>query len=200
MKMAMAKFQFAMRVFAHAVCRRPGTAIWNETGRRREVAFRLREPNFMREVDHHYTPAQEAASPALPSAVARYLDGADLLKKTQALRLSTIDAEGWPHAALLSAGDMVAMPNGRIRFALFKQSGTVANLARDGRLTLTLSLDGGMCELRMRAHRLNHSSPQVPLAFFEAEIEAVRNHGAPYATVTEGVTFSLHDSEAVLPR
>jgi hypothetical protein len=33
--------------------------------------------------------------------VARYLDGTGLLA-TQALRLSTVDAAGWPHAALLS--------------------------------------------------------------------------------------------------
>ena len=95
----------------------------------------------MRETDHKYTPAN-VVSRTLPAAVEHYLDGANLLQKMQALRLSTIDAEGWPHAALLSAGDMVAMPGGNIRFALFPQSGTVANLARDGRLTVTLSLDG----------------------------------------------------------
>jgi hypothetical protein len=33
--------------------------------------------------------------------VARYLDGTGLLA-AQALRLSTVDAAGWPHAALLS--------------------------------------------------------------------------------------------------
>jgi hypothetical protein len=153
----------------------------------------------MREADHNYT-SPSITSRTLPPAVGRYLDGANLLEKTQALRLSTIDAEGWPHAALLSVGDMVAMPNGNIRFVLFPQSGTVANLARDGRLTLTLSLDGGMCELRMRARRLNHSSKEVPLAFFDAEIEVVRHHAAPYAEVTGGITFALHEPEAVLPR
>lgn len=154
----------------------------------------------MREADHTYTPPQIVASRTLPTAVARYLDGTDLLEKTQALRLSTIDAEGWPHAALLSAGDMLATPSGNIRFALFPQSGIAANLARDGRLTLTLSLDGGMCEFKMHARRLNHSSKDVQLAFFEAEIEAVRRHVAPYATVTGGITFSLHDPDTVLPR
>ena len=153
----------------------------------------------MHEADHKYTPP-DVTSRSLPAAVAHYLDGANLLEKTQALRLSTIDAEGWPHAALLSAGDAVAMSNGNIRFVLFPQSGTVANLARDERLTLTLSLDGGMCELRMRAHRLNHSSKDVPLAFFEAGIEAVRRHASPYATVTGGILFSLHEPDAVLPR
>jgi hypothetical protein len=136
----------------------------------------------------------------VPIAVARYLDGADLSKKTQALRLSTIDAAGWPHAALLSAGDMLALPSGRIRFALFPQSTTTENLTRDGRLTITLALDGGMCELRLRARGLANSSPDVPLAFFEAEVDAVRTHVAPYAKVTNGITFALNERDAVLPR
>jgi hypothetical protein len=154
----------------------------------------------MTEAEHAYKTLPHIASTSLPVAVARYLDGTDLLEKTQALRLSTVDVAGWPHAALLSAGDMVALPSERIRFALFPQSATTANLARDGRLTLTLSLDGGMCEVRLRARRLAHSSPEVPLAFFEAEVEAVRNHVAPYAAVTHGITFALHEPQAVLPR
>jgi hypothetical protein len=154
----------------------------------------------MSEADHAYTPPDTSSEKAVPAEVARYLDGTDLLQKSQALRLSTIDIAGWPHASLLSAGDMVAMPSGRIRFVLFPQSATTANLVRDGRLTLSLALDGGMCELRLRAHRLAYSSPDVPLAFFEAEVETVRRHKAPYAAVTQGLTFALNDPHAVLPR
>jgi len=136
----------------------------------------------------------------VPAHVARYLDGTDLLAKTQALRLSTVDAAGWPHASLLSAGDMLAMPSGRIRFVIFPQSATAANLARDGRVTLTLSLGGGMCELRLRARRVANLSSEVPLACFEAELEAARVHVAAYAAVTSGITFELHEPQAVLPR
>ena len=128
------------------------------------------------------------------------LDGTNLLTKTQALRLSTINAEGWPHAALLSAGEILALPSGRLRFAMFPQSGTVGNLARDSRLTLSLSLDGGMQELWLRARRLANSATDIPLAFFEAEVERSRVHVAPYAVVTTGVTFALHEPDAVLPR
>jgi hypothetical protein len=71
----------------------------------------------MNEVDHEYIPPAAASEKSVPAEVARYLDGTDLLAKSQALRLSTIDVAGRPHAALLSAGDMVAMPSGRIRFA-----------------------------------------------------------------------------------
>jgi hypothetical protein len=154
----------------------------------------------MTEAAHAYTPPSVADEKAVPAHVARYLDGTDLLAKTQALRLSTVDAAGWPHASLLSAGDMLAMPSGRIRFVIFPQSATAANLARDGRVTLTLSLDGGMCELRMRARRFAEFSSEVPLTCFEAELESARMHVAPYASVTGGITFKLHEPQAVLPR
>ncbi|HUC69460.1 MAG TPA: pyridoxamine 5'-phosphate oxidase family protein [Stellaceae bacterium] len=154
----------------------------------------------MDEVEHAYTPPQTMAANTVPAQVARYLDGTELLTKTEALRLSTVSQAGWPHAALLSAGDMLVVAPGRIRFAIFPQSETTANLARDGRLALTLSVDGGMCELLMRARRLAHAAPEVPLAFFEAEVEKVRVHAAPYASVTSGITFALRDPQAVLRR
>ncbi len=149
---------------------------------------------------HAYTRPDTTATTVLPTSVAHYLDGTDLLAKTQALRISTVDAEGWPHASLLSAGDMLALPSGRIRLVVFPQSTTTANLIRDGRVTVTLSLDGGMCELRMRCRRLAHASPHIPLAFFEAELVEVRVHKAPYAAVSGGVAFALHEPQSVLPR
>ncbi|MFH0296745.1 hypothetical protein AAFX91_05805 [Bradyrhizobium sp. 31Argb] len=74
----------------------------------------------MKEAEHVYT--APATSSGIPDGVVRYLDGTELLTKTQALRLSTVGSDGWPHAALLSAGDIVIMPSGRVRFAIFPQS------------------------------------------------------------------------------
>jgi hypothetical protein len=62
---------------------------------------------MMTNAAHAYTPPEKTGSTALPEQVDRYLDGNDLAAKTQALRISTVDAEGWPHASLLSAGDML---------------------------------------------------------------------------------------------
>jgi hypothetical protein len=154
----------------------------------------------MGEAEHAYTRPLSAAASTMPAEFASYFDGTGLLAKSQAARLSTIDAAGWPHAALLSAGEVLALPPGRIRFAIFPQSGTAANLARDGRMTLTLSLASGMCEVRLHARRLAHSNQEVPLAFFEATVETSRMHVAPYASVTTGITFALHEPQAVLPR
>lgn len=87
----------------------------------------------MTDVPHVYVRPETASGTALPSSVVDYLNGTNLLAKTQALRISTIDAKGWPHASLLSAGDMLAIPPGRIRFVVFTESTTTANLVRDGR-------------------------------------------------------------------
>ena len=152
----------------------------------------------MKEAAHTYVPPRIEAAP--PPPVAHYLDGTNLLQKTQALRLSTIDPDGWPHAALLSAGDMLILPSGRLRFVIFPNTTTTANLMRDGRLTVSLALDEGIWDMRLKARRLAHTSPDVPLAFFEAELESARLHRAPYAAVTSGIIFALHEPDAVLPR
>jgi hypothetical protein len=150
--------------------------------------------------EHAYTPPRMVSANEIPAGVLSFLNGEDLLSKTQALRLSTVDAEGWPKAALLSAGDVLGLPNGRLRFAIFPNSGTAANLVRDGRLTVSMSLDGGMCELRMRARKCGQGTQELPLAFFEAEVEQVRVHVASYADVTSGVSFAVHEPSAVLDR
>jgi hypothetical protein len=136
----------------------------------------------------------------IPEGVLNYLNGEDLLSKTQALRLSTVDTDGWPKAALLSAGDVLALPNGRLRLAIYANSGTAINLERDGRLTLSLALEGGMCSLRLRARKCGQGMPELSLAFFEAEVERVRMDRAPYADVSGGISFALHQPSAVLNR
>jgi hypothetical protein len=152
----------------------------------------------MKEAAHNYVPPRIETAP--PPSVAHYLDGTSLLQKKQALRLATIDPAGWPHAALLSAGDMLILPSGRLRFVIFPDATITANLMRDGRLIVSLALDEGIWEMRLRARRLANTSADVPLAFFDAELESAGLHRAPYAAVTSGITFALHEPDAVLPR
>ena len=155
---------------------------------------------MMSNAENVYMPPHVLSGNDIPAGVLNYLNGEDLVSKTQALRLSTVDADGWPKAALLSAGDVLAVPNGRLRFAIFANSGTAANLVRDGRLTLSMALDGGMCSLRLRARKCSQGMPELSLAFFEAEIERARVHVAPYADVTGGIVFALHEPSTVLDR
>ena len=119
----------------------------------------------------------------LPASLQNFLNGEDLLSKTQAIRLTTIDADGWPQAALLTAGDVLILPDGRLRFAIPMNSGTAANLARDNRFTFGFAIDGGMCSVRLRARKCEQGTQEMPLAFFETEVERVRMHFAPGADV-----------------
>jgi hypothetical protein len=155
----------------------------------------------MGNTEHVYTPPRTMPADEIPAGVLKYLNGENLLSKTEALRLSTVDADGWPRAALLSAGDVLALPDGRLRFAMFARSGTSANLSRDGRLTLSMALDRGMCSMRLRARKCGEGTPELPsLTLFEATVEQVRIHVASYADVTCGIGFALHEPEAVLDR
>jgi hypothetical protein len=83
---------------------------------------------------------------------------------------------------------------------IFAESVTTRNLVRDGRVTATISFEGGMWELRFRAGRLTKPSPDDSLACFEATLETARFHSVPYASLTSGVTFALNDPEVVLSR
>lgn len=138
--------------------------------------------------------------PALPPRLADYLNGEELLGKAQALRLATVSGEGWPHAALLTAGEMLALPEGELRFCLYPQTTTALNLIRDGRCTMTWVDEGAQCEVRLRARRLRHVPADMGLACFAATVLAVREHRAPYADLTTGLRFQLHDPETVLAR
>jgi hypothetical protein len=113
----------------------------------------IKQELMMSSAEKVYAPPRVLSVNDIPAGVMNHLNDEDLLSKTQALRLSTVDPDGWPKAALLSAGDVLALPNERLRFAIFANSGTAANLIQDERLTLNMSLDGGMCSLRMRARK-----------------------------------------------
>ena len=95
-------------------------------------------------------------------------------------------------------GDVLALSPQRLRFALFAQSGSAANLARDARGTLALALDRGLCEVRLHTRRL--APDDGPLVLFEGTVDEVRTHVSTYADVTSGIAFALHQPEAVHAR
>jgi hypothetical protein len=155
----------------------------------------------MSEANPLYLPPAEISRVDIPHEISVYLNGEDLATKNVALQLSTVDLDGWPHAALLSAGEILVLPDGYIRIIIFPSSGTATNIARDGRSTLTMPLDGGMCEIRMRMRKLGESKAAgVALAIFEGHVQRIHKHLSRYADVESGLIFSLHEPEVVLAR
>ncbi len=155
----------------------------------------------MSEANPLYLSPTEISRIDIPHEITIYLNGEDLVTKNVALQLSTVDSDGWPHVALLSAGEMLVLPDGLIRLIIFPGSGTAANIARDGRSTLSVPLDHGLCEIRMRMRKLGESKAAgIGLAIFEGQVQRIRKHLSRYADVESGLTFSLHEPEVVLAR
>jgi flavin reductase (DIM6/NTAB) family NADH-FMN oxidoreductase RutF len=113
------------------------------------------------------------------------------------MRLTSIDADGWPRAAHISSGEALAVDDRHVAFALWPASGAAANLARDPRASLSLVSDGAICELRLLVRRW---APVGDLALFYGELAGCRLDRAPYADVLRGIAFRLHDPPAVLAR
>lgn len=131
------------------------------------------------------------------------LDGDDLpAREGLIFGLLTVTENGWPHLAMLSVGELVAVGPRDLRAALWPNSTATANLTRTGRATITLVHARVGYSIRCTAERgadLNagHSSP---LAFFELRVEDVLEDVAPYAVLTSGATYRLDDPDRVFPR
>lgn len=65
------------------------------------------------------------------------LRGADLERFADlVIPIVTVDADGWPHPALLSYFEVVAADSRTIRLAAYAESTTTANMRRNGKLTI----------------------------------------------------------------
>src|SRR5713101_1628804 len=110
----------------------------------------------------------------LPATLLSLLDGRDLpARRGKAILITTVDAQGWAHPALLSYGEVVAVDARRLRLATYRSSNTTSNLRRSGHLTLCLIEAGMAYYLKTRALE-KQGRPGLPgLARFEATVEQV---------------------------
>ena len=112
--------------------------------------------------------------------------------------LASVDDEGWPHLAYLSAGEILAQDGG-ISIALWPKSGTTANIARDGRAVLHAAWQNVVWEARL-ALIPRPGQGDAGLAIFDGTIGETRRNAAPYADVLDMILFNLHDPASTLSR
>src|SRR5229473_7526063 len=132
----------------------------------------------------------------LPATLLSLLDGNDLpARMGKAILITTVDAQGWAHPALLSYGEVVAIDARRLRLATYGGSRTSSNLRRSGRLTMCVIEAGMAYYVKTRALE-QQASPKLPgLARFEATVEHVLEDQAredlePDARITRGIEFN----------
>ncbi|NGZ75099.1 pyridoxamine 5'-phosphate oxidase family protein [Saccharibacillus alkalitolerans] len=130
------------------------------------------------------------------------LDGTRLERKTEiAMTLHTVDGEGYPHQAMVSAGEVWAESRGRLRIALWLGTNTAGNLLRDGKGLLGVVCGGVSYTVRLRAEPLPElPDARHPRARFAASVLETRADVAKYAALTSGITIELHDPGAVVAR
>jgi uncharacterized protein YndB with AHSA1/START domain len=140
-------------------------------------------------------------APHLPSPLMREFDGDHLESRTQeAVRLSTLTQDGWPHAAYLSRGEILVVSPTTLLVMTWRNSQSTQNLNRNGRTTMGFVSEGAIVEVRGRAERLGMARDFPELNIFRIVAVSVKQHRAPYAEVSSGLTFTLHHPRETLNR
>lgn len=132
----------------------------------------------------------------------QWLDGSDLeLKQGTAMMLLSVTEDLWPHTAMISVGEIVALDRSRLRLALWPGTVTTGNLLRSGQATLVAIHDGAAHYVRLRLQALpDLPDARHPRQRFAAEVVAVREDIAKYADILSAVKIQLHDPDEVLGR
>lgn len=140
------------------------------------------------------TGTQQKAT-ALPDWLLTHLNGRNLEGKSgDAIQVITVDADGWPHLAQLSVGEILAVDPDRILFLMWPASTSSANLIRDGRIVLETVGHGAVWEIRLQARLLSGKQTGQDLKAFSARVTSVTQHRAPYAHVLQGLQFELAET------
>lgn len=153
----------------------------------------------MQSTEKVYSPPKKIDG--LPPELFRQFDGDHLEQRmAEAIRLSTVGEDGWPHAAQLSVGECLAVTPHKFLVAIWPHSNTTKNLRRDGRVTMSLVFDKALLEMRGRAELKAENQTEWHLTIFEIALESILEHRSNYADVISGVTFNLHEPEQTLAR
>jgi hypothetical protein len=136
----------------------------------------------------------KVVSERLPERIVRAFDGQDLESKIgPAHLLVTIDDDGIPRPCMLSAGEVLATGDDRLRVILWTGSTTCRNLARGGPVLFCYVVGRDLYYVKGTARALPLAASSK-LERFEIRVQTVesdRHEGMP---VTNGTTFGSMSS------
>jgi hypothetical protein len=132
------------------------------------------------------------------------LSGADLAARAdEAIVICTVDADGWPHPAVLSYFEVVAVDPRTLHLAVYTNSRTCANLRERRNGTLIIAGAGLVCYVRGVATEL---APGMREAAYNAKLQLridqvvfdeAPQELEPGVRVTSGITYSPRTPEAL---
>ncbi|MBE9916252.1 pyridoxamine 5'-phosphate oxidase family protein [Paenibacillus donghaensis] len=145
---------------------------------------------------------RQALRSELSGELYELLNGRDLgTKQHEAMMLLTVTEEGWPHTAMISVGEVIAVDSKRLRLAIWPDTTTTNNIIRTEKATLALVYGGAAHYIKLALRRLPElPDAQHPRERFEAEIISARSDVAVYADLTTGIQIDLKDESSVIER
>lgn len=139
----------------------------------------------------------------LPDDLYNRLSGKDVEKFAQkGIVISTVDADGWPHPAMLSYFEVIAKDRRNIRLATYKDSVTTSNMRRNGKLTISIIdervvyyIKGNVEELKRELKCSRHNS-KLNLRVEQVLSDQADEQLEAGAYVTRGITYADPDLAA----
>ncbi|MEJ7451031.1 pyridoxamine 5'-phosphate oxidase family protein [Staphylococcus xylosus] len=130
------------------------------------------------------------------------LNGKQLAQKQHiAMVLQSITSEGYPHSAMVSVGEVIALDSEHLRIALWPQTQTSISLAEKRKSNLIIIYNNMVSYLELDITLLPSLDNEVyERTRFEATIKSIRQDIAKYADITSGITVEMHEPEQVLNR
>ena len=130
------------------------------------------------------------------------LDGDNLDSKVgETLLLLTVSETGWPHLAMLSVGELLAVGPDEVRIALWKGTQTGNNLRRTSKGTLALVYGGAGHYIELRVTGTGRLDvDRVTLDWFSCKVVKALTDVVGYATLTTGIRFDLPRQDDVVAR
>lgn len=132
----------------------------------------------------------------LPKELHRRLAGSNLnLHKEKAIVVCTVDANGWPHPAILSYFEVIAKDEQNLRLAIYKGTTTVKNILRSGKLTLQIVDQRlayyikGTAEVLTDEMSCSPQNSKLNLRIEQVLADEANEEFEPGAYITSGITY-----------
>jgi hypothetical protein len=124
----------------------------------------------------------------LPQPLLDELNAKDLGSKwSKAIPLVTIDANGYPHFAILSYGEILAAGPRELRIGLYPNSSTTRNIQARPNVSLLIVLGDSVYYVKGTASE----KPAEGVVRFEVAVEEVLVDNEPGARITSGIGFEM---------
>ena len=131
---------------------------------------------------------------ALPDPLTHRLSADQALERSdRAIVICSVDEHGWPHPAMLSGLEFVALDHRNIRLSLHTRSRTTRNLRANGRLTVIVADEDAVYYVKgdTLALAINPSTPE--LTRFNLRVDSVLQDAAgtdEHARIVTGIRIT----------